>query len=218
MAASKVKRGYLTEYLKGLWDENPVFRQLLGMCPTLAVTTSTINGLSMGLATTFVLVCSSTIVSLIRKLIPDQVRIASFIVVIATFVTMADLFLKGIFPDISKALGPFVPLIVVNCIILGRAEVFASKNDPAKSFVDALGMGSGFVVALTVLGTIREIFGTGSLFGLVNFEPWVIMILPGGAFITLGLLIGLLNYLKEKTGQQQAAPACLPVDSQAEVN
>ncbi|MFH1347617.1 MAG: electron transport complex subunit E [Candidatus Margulisiibacteriota bacterium] len=208
MAANKIKRSLLYEFIKGWWDENPVYRQLLGMCPTLAVTTSAINGLSMGLATSFVLICSSVIISLIRKLIPSQVRIASYIVVIATFVTMADLFLKGNFPDISKALGPFVPLIVVNCIILGRAEVFASKHNPLQAFVDALGMGTGFAIALTILGTIREIFGTGSFFGIVNFEPWVVMILPGGAFITLGLLIGLMNIIKAKTEKKVAAPAC----------
>lgn len=208
MARAKVKRSLFYEFIKGWWDENPVYRQLLGMCPTLAVTTSAINGLSMGLATSFVLICSSVIISLVRKLIPSQVRIASYIVVIATFVTMADLFLKGNFPDISKALGPFVPLIVVNCVILGRAEVFASKHNPGQAFVDALGMGTGFAIALTVLGTIREIFGTGSFFGIVNFEPWVIMILPGGAFITLGLLIGLLNIIRAKTEKKAVAPAC----------
>ncbi|KPJ66874.1 hypothetical protein AMJ44_07690 [candidate division WOR-1 bacterium DG_54_3] len=198
MAGNPVKRSLFYEFIKGLWDESPVFRQLLGMCPTLAVTTTTVNGLSMGLATSFVLVCSATIVSLIRKLIPNQVRIASYIVVIATFVTMADLFLKGNFPDISKALGPFVPLIVVNCIILGRAEAYASRHSPFPAFVDALGMGVGFTLALIVLGTIREIFGSGTIFGVLNFEPWVIMILPGGAFITLGLLIALMNALKER--------------------
>ena len=208
MAAAKVKKSLSYEFLKGLWDESPTFRQLLGMCPTLAVTTSTINGLSMGLATSFVLICSSVIVSLMRKIIPAQVRIAAYVVVIATFVTMADLFLKGNFPDISKALGPFVPLIVVNCIILGRAEAFASKHPLLPSFVDALGNGIGFTLALVLLGTIREIFGTGSFFGLVNFEPWVIMILPGGAFITLGLLIGLMNIIKAKTEKQVVAPAC----------
>ncbi|MFH1683545.1 MAG: electron transport complex subunit E [Candidatus Margulisiibacteriota bacterium] len=208
MAANKIKRSLFYEFIKGWWDENPVYRQLLGMCPTLAVTTSAINGLSMGLATLFVLVCSSTIISIVRKLIPSQVRIASYIVIIATFVTMADLFLKGNFLAISKALGPFVPLIVVNCVILGRAEVFASKHNPLQAFVDALGMGTGFAIALTVLGTIREIFGTGSFFGVVNFEPWVIMILPGGAFITLGLLIGLLNMIRAKTDQKAVAPAC----------
>ncbi|MFC1510890.1 electron transport complex subunit RsxE [Candidatus Margulisiibacteriota bacterium] len=196
--AGKVKKSIVFEFVKGLWDENPVFRQLLGMCPTLAVTTSAVNGFSMGMATSFVLICSSTIISIIRRLIPSQVRIASYIVVIATFVTMADLFLKGIFPDISKALGPFVPLIVVNCIILGRAEAFASKHSPHTAFVDAVGMGVGFTIALLVLGTIREILGSGTIFGLINFEPWVIMILPGGAFITLGLLVGLMNWIKGK--------------------
>ncbi|MFH1541911.1 MAG: electron transport complex subunit E [bacterium] len=190
---AKVKKSLIFEFAKGLWAENPVARQLLGMCPTLAVTTSSINGFSMGLATSFVLICSSTMISLIRKLIPSQVRIASYIVVIASFVTVADLFLKGNFPDISKALGPFVPLIVVNCIILGRAEAFAAKHPPHAAFVDALGMGIGFTLALLVLGTVREILGSG-MFG----EPWVIMILPAGAFITLGLLIGLMNMVKRK--------------------
>ena len=197
----------LQNFTKGLWDENPVFRQLLGMCPTLAVTTSTINGFSMGMATSFVLISSSLIISLVRKIIPKEVRIASYIVIIATFVTMADLFLKGNFPDISKALGPFIPLIVVNCVILGRAEAFASKHTVGPAFVDALGMGVGFTLALSLLGTVREILGTGSLFGLVNFEPWVIMILPPGAFITLGLLIALMNVIKDKT-KAKPAPAC----------
>ena len=192
------KKGLLYNFVKGLWDESPVFRQLLGMCPTLAVTTSVINGFSMGMATSFVLISSSVIVSIFRKLIPSQVRIASYVVIIATFVTVADLFLKGNFPEISKALGPFVPLIVVNCLILGRAEVFASKHTPFPAFVDALGMGVGFTLALTVLGTVREILGTGTIFGFLRFEPWVIMILPAGAFITLGLMIGLLNHLKGK--------------------
>jgi len=193
------KKSIIYEFVKGLWDESPIFRQLLGMCPTLAVTTSAVNGLSMGLATSFVLVCSSTIISFVRKLIPSQVRIASYIVVIATFVTVADLFLKGNFAEISKALGPFVPLIVVNCIILGRAEAYASKHNPFSAFVDALGMGVGFTIGLLVLGTIREILGTGTIFGFLSFEPWVIMILPGGAFITLGLLIALMNVLKGAT-------------------
>jgi electron transport complex protein RnfE len=199
MAGNPVKRTLIFEFIKGLWDESPIFRQLLGMCPTLAVTTSSVNGFSMGMATSFVLICSSTIISIIRKLIPSQVRIASYIVIIATFVTMADLFLKGNFPDISKALGPFVPLIVVNCLILGRAEVFASRHSVFPAFVDALGMGVGFTLALTVLGTIREILGSGTIFGFLSFEPWVVMILPGGAFITLGLLIGLMNIIKERT-------------------
>ena len=184
-----VKVKLVKEFLKGLWDESPIFRQLLGMCPTLAVTTTVVNGFSMGLATSFVLVCSSTIISMIRKLIPSQVRIASYIVVIATFVTVADLFLKGNFPAISKALGPFIPLIVVNCLILGRAEAYASRHSPVPAFVDALGMGVGFTLALTVLAGIRELLG----------KSWVIMILPAGAFITLGLLIALINVIREKT-------------------
>ena len=202
------KRGLLYNFVKGLWDESPVFRQLLGMCPTLAVTTSAINGFSMGMATSFVLISSSVIVSIVRKLIPNQVRIASYVVIIATFVTVADLFLKGNFPEISKALGPFVPLIVVNCIILGRAEIFASKHSPFPAFVDALGMGVGFIMALTVLGTVREILGSGTIFGFLRFEPWVIMILPAGAFITLGLMIGLLNHLKDMSKKTAPAPAC----------
>ena len=189
-------------FLKGLWEESPIFRQLLGMCPTLAVTTTLVNGFSMGLATTFVLVCSSVIISMVRKLIPGQVRIASYIVVIATFVTMADLFLRGNFPEISKALGPFVPLIVVNCIILGRAEAFASKNSPLPAFLDALGMGLGFTLALSILASVRELLASGRL-----GEPWVIMILPAGAFITLGLLIGFINLAKERS-KKVPAPAC----------
>ena len=208
MVAAKVKRSLFYEFAKGLWDESPVFRQLLGMCPTLAVTTSVINGFSMGLATSFVLICSSLIIAIIRKLIPNQVRIASYIVIIATFVTVADLFLKGNFPVISQALGPFVPLIVVNCLILGRAEAYASKHNPFMALVDAIGMGVGFTLALVVLGAIREILGTGTIFGFLSFEPWVIMILPGGAFITLGLLIGLMNVLKERVRRKYIVPAC----------
>ena len=203
-----MKKNLFYEFTKGLWNESPTFRQLLGMCPTLAVTTSVINGFSMGMATTFVLICSSTIISFIRKLIPNQVRIASYIVIIAAFVTVADLFLKGNFPAVSKALGPFIPLIVVNCVILGRAEAFAAKNNPLLSFADALGMGLGFTLALTMLGTIREILGSGTIFGFLTFEPWVVMILPGGAFITLGLLIGLINFLKQKANKPEVHAAC----------
>jgi electron transport complex protein RnfE len=190
------------EYVKGLWEINPVFKQVLGMCPTLAVTVSVMNGLAMALATTFVLVFSSLLISSIRKLIPNQVRIAAFIVVIATFVTIADLVMKAQFPALSKALGPFVPLIVVNCIILGRAEAFASKNSPFRSFLDALGNGTGFLIALVVMGGIRELIGSRTLLGyqvLPNgFEPWLIMILPAGAFLTLGLLMGLANFYVDR--------------------
>lgn len=183
------------DFLKGLWQENPIFRQMLGICPTLAVTNAVINGVAMGLATSFVLIFSSFMISVIKKLIPNQVRIASYIVIIATFVTIADRFLAAFFPDISKSLGPFVPLIVVNCIILGRAEAFASKNSVGRSVIDALGMSAGFVMALLLLSSIREILGSGTFLGYQIlgswFEPWVIMVLPPGAFMTLGILMAL---------------------------
>jgi electron transport complex protein RnfE len=191
-----------TEFVKGIWRQNPVFVQVLGMCPTLAVTTKAVFGLSMGCATTFVLISASIVVSLIRKMIPHQVRIATFTIIIATFVTIADLFLKAVFPKISQALGPYVPLIVVNCIILGRQEAFASKNTVGRSLYDALGMGVGFTLALIILGSIRELLGFGTLFGYTvagdSFARWVIMILPPGAFITLGVLVGLFNVISNK--------------------
>lgn len=191
------------EFIKGLWDENPVFRQLLGLCPTLAVTGAVINGLAMGLATTFVLIFSSLVVSSIKKLIPSQVRIASYIVIIATFVTVADRFLAAFFPPISKSLGPYVPLIVVNCIILGRQEAYSSKNTVGRSLIDALGMSAGFVLALLILSAIREILGAGTFFGYqvmgAWFKPWIIMILPPGAFITLGILLALALQIERRT-------------------
>ncbi|MFQ6083115.1 MAG: electron transport complex subunit RsxE [Candidatus Aminicenantia bacterium] len=198
MASSKT---IYQEFTKGLWLENPIFRQLLGLCPTLAVTNAAINGLAMGLATSFVLFFSSIVVTLIKRLIPSPVRIASYIVVIATFVTVADRFLAAFFPHISKNLGPYVPLIVVNCVILGRQEAFASKNPFFRSVVDALGMGLGFLIALLVLSSIREILGSGTFFGIqilgTWFKPWLIMILPPGAFFTLGVLMGLANQLEK---------------------
>jgi len=191
------------EFIKGLWEENPVFRQLLGLCPTLAVTGAVINGLAMGLATTFVLIFSSLVVSSIKKLIPGQVRIASYIVIIATFVTVADRFLAAFFPPISKSLGPYVPLIVVNCIILGRQEAYSSKNTVWRSLIDALGMSAGFVLALLILSAIREILGAGTFFGYqvmgAWFKPWIIMILPPGAFITLGILLALALHIERRT-------------------
>jgi electron transport complex protein RnfE len=191
------------EFTKGLWDENPVFRQLLGLCPTLAVTGWVINGLAMALATTFVLIFSSLVISSIKKLIPAQVRIATFIVVIASFVTIADLFLKAFFYPISEALGPYVPLIVVNCIILGRQEAFSSKNSVGRSFIDALGMSSGFILALLILSSIREILGAGTFLGHQVmgpwFKPWIIMILPPGAFLALGILLGIALHIESKT-------------------
>ncbi len=199
MATKSIK----AEYLKGLWDENPVFRQLLGMCPTLAVTGTVITGIAMGLATAFVLILSSLVVASIKKLIPAQVRIASYIVVIASFVTIADQVLKAYFYPISEALGPYVPLIVVNCIILGRQEAFSSKNSVGRSLIDALGMSSGFILALLVLSSIREILGAGTFFGYQVmgswFKPWIIMILPAGAFITLGILLGIALLIESKT-------------------
>jgi len=191
------------EFVKGLWDENPIFRQLLGLCPTLAVTNAVINGFAMGMATSFVLILSSLMVASIKKLIPTQVRIASYIVIIATFVTVADRFMAAFFPPISKSLGPYVPLIVVNCIILGRQEAFSSKNTVGRSLIDALGMSSGFVLALLILSSIREILGAGTFFGYQVmgpwFKPWIIMILPPGAFITLGILLAIALQIERKT-------------------
>jgi electron transport complex protein RnfE len=196
------------DFYKGIWDNNPIFKQILGTCPTLAVTVSVMNGIAMALATTFVLVFSSLLISLIRKLIPSQVRIAAYIVIIATFVTIADLVMKAQYPALSKSLGPFVPLIVVNCIILGRAEAFASKNNPWRSLLDALGNGAGFLLALTLMSGIREILGSRTFLGYRvmpdSFEPWLIMILPAGAFLTFGLLMGFSNaYVERKKRIEQ---------------
>ena len=173
----------------------------LGLCPTLGVTTSAVNGLGMGLATTFVLVMSNLVVSLIKNLIPDKVRIPSFIVIIATFVTVVELVMKGYVPALFDALGLFIPLIVVNCLVLGRAEAFASKNTIWSSLVDGAGMGLGFTMALTVLGAVRELLGSGAFFGmkLISGDAMLLFILPPGAFIALGYLILLANMIKEKT-------------------
>jgi electron transport complex protein RnfE len=198
------KTPVIKEFTKGLWKENPVLSMLLGLCPTLAVTSSAINGLSMGLAVVFTLFMSSTIISLTRKIIPKEVRIPTFIIVIATFVTITDRTMAAYVPLLHKALGAFIPLIVVNCVILGRQEAFASKNNVGRSMVDALGMGLGFTLTLTVLGSIREILGSGMLFGAQVmpdvFAPWLVMILPPGAFITLGLMIGTVNWINSKKG------------------
>ena len=187
------------EFTKGFWRENPIFRLVLGMCPTLAVTTAAINGIGMGLATTFVLVCSNVVISLLRNFIPPRVRIPSFIVVIASFVTIVDLVMAGFFFQLHKTLGLFIPLIVVNCIILGRAEAFASKHPLVDSLADGLGMGLGFTLSLLVLGSIREVLGNGTLFDVPAFGPgyfpFLVMILPPGAFITLGFLLALMNRL-----------------------
>ncbi|MEA3422920.1 MAG: electron transport complex subunit E [Bacillota bacterium] len=186
----------------GLIKENPIFVQLLGMCPTLAVTTSAINGLGMGLATTAVLAASNVVISLLRKIIPSKIRIPAFIVVIASFVTIIEMVLEGYFVDLYNALGLFIPLIVVNCIILARAEAFAFKNNVFNSLLDGIGMGVGFTLALTLLGGIREILGAGSIFGITLFgaayKPALIMILPPGAFIALGILLAINNKLGER--------------------
>ncbi len=190
---------------RGLWAENPMFRLLIGLCPTLAVTNSAINALSMGLATFFVLFSSTTIVSIVKKHIPAQVRLASYVVIIATFVTLADMYLAGSFPEISKALGPYVPLIVVNCLILGRVEAFASKNPIKNSMADAIGMGLGFTWGMLLIGIVRELIGTGSIFSMTVFggwyQPWLVMLLPPGAFLTLGITLGLLNHFSGKKGE-----------------
>ncbi len=186
----------------GIIKENPVLVQVIGMCPTLAVTTSAINGIGMGLSTMVVLVCSNIVISSIRKIIPEKIRIPSFIVVIATFVTIVGMLLKAFLPSLDKALGLFIPLIVVNCLILARAESFASKNKPLESAIDGISMGLGFSIALTILGAIRELLGNGSLFGLemfgANYQPALLFILPPGAFLTLGFLLAGLNKLKKK--------------------
>ena len=187
------------DFTKGLWQQNPIFRMLIGMCPTLAVTNQAKNGLAMGLATSFTLISSSFIISIFRKLIPKEVRIPSFIVIIATFVTIVDLYLKANFPEISKALGPYVPLIIVNCLILGRQEAFTSKNPTHRALADALGMGLGFTLSILSLGIIREIFGMGTVFGLQImpsfFKLWSIMLSPPGAFLTLGIMLGVVNLI-----------------------
>lgn len=186
------------ELVKGLWRENPTFRMILGMCPTLGATNMAINGFTMGLSTTAVTIASSFTVSLIRRLVPSEVRIPVYMIIIAGYVTVVDLFLKAFVPELSKNLGPFVPLIVTNCFVLGRAEAFASQNGPWLSVMDALGVGLGFTASLTALGLIREILGFGSVFGVQVlggwWEPWVIMIVPGGAFLVLGLFIGVIKY------------------------
>ncbi len=194
----------MRDFSKGIWKENAVFKLLLGMCPVLAVTTSAENGLGMGLATTFVLVCSNIVVALMRKVIPSGVRIPAFIIIIATFVTVVQLCMEAWVYDLYQALGIFIPLIVVNRLILGRAEAFASKNPVSRSAADGLGMGLGFTLALFMLGAVREIFGSGALLGFdrfgPSFQPILLMILPPGAFITLGLLLALMSRLgREKT-------------------
>jgi Na+-translocating ferredoxin:NAD+ oxidoreductase subunit E len=193
----------LDEFLEGIWKQNPVFIMMLGMCPTLAVTVSAMNALSMGLATTFVLVCSALLVSLVRNIVPSQVRIATYILIIATFVTVVDYAIQAISLAVYDALGAFIQLIVVNCIILGRAEAHAAKNPPVKAALNAVGMGIGFSIGLLALGSVREIFGAGKLFGVAlfgpDFQPWVVMVLPPGGFFVLAAWLLLFNWLKTRT-------------------
>ena len=193
----------------GVFKNNPIFRLVLGMCPTLAVTTSLENALGMGLAATFVLICSNGLVSALRKVIPAAVHIPCYIVIIATFVTAIDLLMQAYLPDLSASLGIFIPLIVVNCIILGRAEAFAGKNPVLASAVDGLGMGVGFTAALFLMGTVREVLGAGSFLGMsipvLSQNPMLIFILPPGGFFVFGMLMALVNRLAEKKGKPKAA-------------
>lgn len=194
----------LARLKNGIIEENPTFIQVVGMCPVLAVTTSATNGIGMGLATTAVLTCSNVVISLIRKLIPDSVRIPCYVVVIASFVTIVQFLLEGFMPALNNALGIFIPLIVVNCIILARAEAFASKHGPLESCFDGIGMGLGFTAALLIVGCIREFLGAGALFGhtllMESFPRTVIMILPPGAFLTLGFLMAGLKWVRTRKG------------------
>ncbi|MBP3522604.1 MAG: electron transport complex subunit E [Clostridia bacterium] len=189
-------------FMNGIIDENPTFRMVLGMCPTLAITTAVSNGIGMGLAVTFVLVFSNLVISLLRKAIPDQIRIPAFIVVIATFVTIVQLVVKAFVPALDAALGVFIPLIVVNCIIFGRAEAFAFKNKPIPAIVDGLGMGIGFTIAITLISAVRELFGAGTLLGVqvmpAGYMPMDLLVKPAGGFIVLGLLLALMNKLLPK--------------------
>ncbi len=201
------KLGWET-FTVGLWKENPVFVMLLGLCPVLAVTNTAINALAMGLATTFVLLCSGVLVSLLRKVIPKQVRIASYIIIIATFVTITDYAIQAISLDLYRALGAFIQLIVVNCIILGRAEAYASKNPVANAFVNALGMGVGFTFALLCLGVVREILGSGSLFGIdlfgPAFQPWAVFVLPPGGFFVLAFWLFVFSVFRKRKERAQS--------------
>jgi electron transport complex protein RnfE len=199
------------ELAKGLWQDNPVFVQVLGMCPALAVSNTARNALAMGLATLFVLLASNAVISLLRSFIPKQVRIATYILVIATFVTVVDYAIQAVSLDLHRALGAFISLIVVNCLILGRAEAFASRNPVGRSILDALGMGTGFTLALLCLGAVREILGSGSLFGIglfhEGFQPWVVMVLPSGGFFTLAGWLLLIQWLEQRRGRALDRPA-----------
>ncbi|MBI5329780.1 MAG: electron transport complex subunit E [Betaproteobacteria bacterium] len=200
----------MEEFLEGIWKQNPVFVMVLGMCPTLAVTVSAMNAVSMGLATTFVLVASCLLISLMRNIIPKEVRIATYILIIATFVTVVDYLIQAISLAVYDALGAFIQLIVVNCIILGRAEAHASKTPPVKAVINAVGMGLGFTIGLLALGGVREIFGAGKLFGFSlfgpDFQPWVVMVLPPGGFFVLGAWLLLFNWIDSRKAVKSPLP------------
>ena len=201
------KKNFGSVFMNGILTENPTFVQLLGMCPTLAVTTSLQNGIGMGLSATAVLVCSNLLISLLRKIIPDKVRIAAYIVIIAAFVTLVQMCLAAFVPSLSASLGLFIPLIVVNCIILARAESFASKNNPVLSIADGLGMGLGFTAALCIISAIREFLGAGTIMGIqlygTHVQPATIMIMAPGGFIVLGLLVGAINFIMSKKSKEE---------------
>ena len=203
------KKGFLPVMFNGLVTENPIFTLMLGMCPTLGITTAAMNGIGMGLATTAVLVCSNLFISLLRKIIPEKVRIPSFIVVIASFVTIVEMMMKAFLPDLFAALGMYIPLIVVNCIIFARAEAFAFKNPPVLAVADGIGMGLGFTAAITILSCIRELFGSGTIFGAqvmpAAYQPMGIMLNVPGGFVTLGLLLALVNAIKAAVARYTAA-------------
>ena len=194
------------DFWSGLGQNNPVFVQMLGLCPALAVSNSVTNGLAMGVATLFVLVCSSFLISAVRNYIANEVRLCSYILIIATFVTVADMVLAAGFPEVSKALGPFIPLIVVNCIILGRAEAFAGKVGPLRAVADAIGMGLGFMLALLMVSAFRELLGSGSLLGFnvlgPRYEPWVFMVMPPGGFLTLGIIFLIMGWRMDRDARR----------------
>ena len=208
MPKKTIKPSLRGVFLNGIFNENPTFRLVLGVCPTLAVTTSAMNGVGMGLAATFVLLGSNAVISLLRNIIPEKVRIPAFVVVICTFVTLIDMLMHAFVPALYEALGIFIPLIVVNCIILARAESFASKNTVLASAVDGIGMGLGFTLALTLIGMIRELIGNGSIFDIailpVAYEPMLLLVLAPGAFITFGLILGIINTITIRSQKRKA--------------
>ena len=204
-----MKQQSTNEFIKGLWRQNPIFVQMLGLCPALAVSNSAINSLTMGLATSFVLLSSGVVISSIRSLIPRDARIVSYICIIASFVTTVDYVIKAISLDLHKSLGAFISLIVVNCLILGRAEAFASKNTLGRTIQDSLGMGAGFTISLLCIGAVREILGSGTLFGIAvlpaSFQPWTVMILPSGGFFVLALWLLAISVFENARAKRAAA-------------